>query len=205
MKPATDVFSEWARIGKDAGMETGHAPAVNEILNAALSELNGRDFEAIDAGCGNGWVVRLLNNIPSCTRAMGVDGAESMIQRAQNIDALGTYTLADLSSWNPESPVDLVHSMEVLYYLEDIVDFLNRVNRYWLKSNGIFAFGIDHYFENEDSHSWSEKVGVRMAMYSENEWREMVENAGFNVLRMFRAAQTPEWPGTLSFILVKVH
>ena len=128
-----------------------------------------------------------------------------MIQRAQTIDALGTYTLADLSSWNPESPVDLVHSMEVLYYLEDIVDFLNRVNRYWLKSNGIFAFGIDHYFENEDSHGWSEKVGVRMAMYSENEWYEMVENAGFKVLRMFRAAQTPEWPGTLSFILVKVH
>ena len=40
-------------------METGHAPAVKEILEAAIEQFEGRDFTAIDAGCGNGWVVRL--------------------------------------------------------------------------------------------------------------------------------------------------
>ena len=36
MRPAVDVFGEWADIGKDEGMEKGHAPSVNEILNAAF-------------------------------------------------------------------------------------------------------------------------------------------------------------------------
>ena len=71
MRPATEVFSEWAQLGKDVGMETGHAPAVKEILEAAIEQFEGRDFTAIDAGCGNGWVVRLLNGMPNCTQAMG--------------------------------------------------------------------------------------------------------------------------------------
>ena len=126
-----------------------------------------------------------------------------MIERAQSIDIEGTYVQADLSIWNPQSPVDLVHSMEVLYYLDDIPTFLDNVNQDWLCKGGIFAFGIDHYLENEDCHGWSEKVGVRMAMYSQNEWKSMAESAGFEVIQMFRAAQTSEWAGTLSFILKK--
>ena len=126
-----------------------------------------------------------------------------MIERAHQIDPSGTYIGADLSTWNPDQPVDLVHSMEVLYYLENIQEFLNRVYTHWLRDNGIFAFGIDHYYENIDCHGWSEKVGVRMAMYSENEWRQMVEKSGFKIIRMFRAAQTQEWAGTLTFILKK--
>ena len=203
MRSATDVFSEWAQLGKDAGMESGHAPAVKEILGATFDEWGDGNFCSIDAGCGNGWVVRMLKMMPNCVDSMGVDGATSMIERAHQIDPSVIYIGADLSTWNPDEPVDLVHSMEVLYYLENIQEFLNRVYTHWLRDDGIFAFGIDHYYENMDCHGWSEKVGVRMAMYSENEWRQMVEKSGFKVIRMFRAAQTQEWAGTLTFILKK--
>ena len=205
MRQATDVFSEWADIGKDAGMEKGHAPAVSEILAAVFEEMGHLEsgFDAIDAGCGNGWVVRFLSSRHDCKSATGIDGAKSMIKRAREIDSQGTYTHADLLSWTPENPVDLVHSMEVLYYLDDIPGFLEMVNSKWLKSNGIFAFGIDHYLENEDCHGWSEKVGTPMAMHSEEDWKNMVENAGFEVLRMFRAAPSEDWAGTLSFICRK--
>ena len=64
MRPATDVFSEWAQLGKDAGMESGHAPAVKEILSGAFEEWGDDNFRSIDAGCGNGWVVRLLKMMP---------------------------------------------------------------------------------------------------------------------------------------------
>ena len=60
MRPATDVFSEWAQLGKDTGMESGHAPAVKEIIGAAFDEWGDGDFCSIDAGCGNGWVVRMV-------------------------------------------------------------------------------------------------------------------------------------------------
>ena len=128
MRPAVDVFSEWADAGKDTGMERGHSPAVKQILAAAFEEMNleimQRGFTAVDAGCGNGWVVRLLKERDDCSIAMGVDGAPSMIANALRIDPDGMYTCADLMDWRPPEPVDFVHSMEVLYYLDDIPSML---------------------------------------------------------------------------------
>ena len=49
MRPATEVFSEWAEKGKDLGMESGHAPAVGEILKVAIAELDCDRFDAIDS------------------------------------------------------------------------------------------------------------------------------------------------------------
>lgn len=199
MRSATEVFSEWAEQGKDVGMEKGHAAAVGEILTAGISELPTADFHAIDAGCGNGWVVRMLSSMEGCKSAIGVDGAKAMIDRANEIDS-GTYIHADLQSWKPEKPVEFVHSMEVLYYLEDIPQFLESVKEDWLQTGGILAFGVDHYHENQSCHNWSEKVGTPMAMLRESEWREMVEAAGFTILQMFRAAPGPDWAGTLAII-----
>jgi predicted TPR repeat methyltransferase len=90
--------------------------------------------------------------------------------------------------------------MEVLYYLDDIPAYLESVRQNWLRKDGIFAFGIDHYQENQECHGWSDKVGVRMSMFSESEWRDMVEKAGFEILRMFRAASSEEWAGTLAIV-----
>ena len=56
-KPTT-VFSEWAAIGRDEPMAKGHEVAVNNMLEYALK--NKKNFSFIDAGCGNGWVVRLV-------------------------------------------------------------------------------------------------------------------------------------------------
>ncbi len=203
MRPATEVFSEWAEQGKDSGMEKGHSAAVNEILAATFEEMGDEGFHAIDAGCGNGWVVRMLSSMEKCEHIIGVDGAKAMIVRANEIDYNGEYICADLESWSPNEPVELVHSMEVLYYLNDIPSFLKSVRDNWLKSGGILAFGIDHYQENEECHGWSEKVGVGMAMFSESEWHEIVESVGFKILRMFRANKTEEWPGTLAIIARK--
>ena len=204
MRPAVDVFGEWADIGKDEGMEKGHASSVGEILNAAFQEINKetiqRGFSAVDAGCGNGWVVRILSQNENCTMAIGVDGAKSMVLRALEKDPDGMYFHQDVSKWSPPERVDFVHSMEVLYYLDDIPGFLNLIRREWLVPGGILAFGVDHYFENKDSLDWPEKVGVRMTTLSEEEWTDLVLDAGFEVLRVFRANMTESFPGTLSII-----
>ena len=34
---ATELFSDWAKIGKDKGMAEAHSPAVNQILRQALA------------------------------------------------------------------------------------------------------------------------------------------------------------------------
>ena len=55
MKQATDVFNDWAHRGKDEGMERGHSPAVNEMLEVAFQRTNQENepFSFADLGCGN--------------------------------------------------------------------------------------------------------------------------------------------------------
>ena len=201
MRPAVDVFSEWADIGKDEGMARGHTPAVQEILNAAFDEMSPesmeRGFSAIDAGCGNGWVVRSLKNNSSCSLAMGVDGAKSMVVRALEKDPEGLYFHADLLSWAPPEKVDLVHSMEVLYYLDDPSEIIKKISGLWLNDNGRLIVGIDHYYENVDSHSWQEKVGTRMLMLRESEWINIFEMAGLNEIQSWHSGKDKDWAGTL--------
>ena len=56
MKKATDVFGEWAKKGKDVGMEKTHAIPVNEMIDFALEERAnlGKNFSFLDLGCGSG-------------------------------------------------------------------------------------------------------------------------------------------------------
>ena len=80
----TAVFSEWAEIGRDELMAKGHEVAVNNMLEYALKDK--KKFSFIDAGCGNGWVVRLVKARKGCVAASGVDGAQMMIEKALSID-----------------------------------------------------------------------------------------------------------------------
>ncbi|MBT5115186.1 MAG: nodulation protein S NodS, partial [Candidatus Marinimicrobia bacterium] len=65
MRHATDIFSEWALGGKDEGMEKNHSLSVREMLLHLTKNVK-TSFSFIDAGCGNGWVVRKMQKNPLC-------------------------------------------------------------------------------------------------------------------------------------------
>ena len=197
-RPASEVFSRWAAAGWDAEMAQNHAPAVEEMLAAALAARgDAGPFTAVDAGCGNGWVVRRLRAHPACRAVTGVDGSAGMIARARSIDPEGDYRLADMRDWMPPERVDLVHSMEALYYLDDPVALLRRIRREWLKPGGWAIFGVDHYAENAASLAWVEDVGAPLVTWPEARWRGALDEAGFTEVRIWRAAGTP---GTLAML-----
>ena len=195
-KSAVELFSSWAEMGKDEGMETGHSPSVEFMLSKAVPKLSG-GFSAIDVGCGNGWAVRKLTAYEGCQSCVGVDGSESMIEKARRIDPDGKYTCQRLPDWQPESAVDLVITMEFMYYLEDPLGFLSDLNRNWLKEGGIIAIGIDHYVENPVSISWPDSLGVPMATMSIQEWLDGLEDAGFSEVEHHQAGAREDWAGTL--------
>ena len=41
---ATDLFSNWAEIGRDQGMAKAHDPAVSEILSSVIREIGREGF-----------------------------------------------------------------------------------------------------------------------------------------------------------------
>jgi len=198
-RPAPEVFGEWAASGRDEGMAAGHAASVEAMLSLLLPDM--RDgFTAIDAGCGNGWVVRLLRADPNCSAASGVDAATEMIAKARRIDTSGDYALADIEHWSPPAPVDLVHSMEVLYYLGDLPAFLTRVRSEWMVEGGTFVAGIDHYRENPDSLDWPDECGIDMNTMTIEQWEDSLRVAGFSEVRSVQVNADGDWKGTLVLI-----
>jgi trans-aconitate methyltransferase len=199
MRNPTDVFGEWAEQGKDLGMEKGHAVAVDDMINFALQERRaiGRQFSFLDLGCGNGWTVKKVLSDDLCNTAAGIDGAKSMIDKAKidNVDA--EYILADINTYNSVQKYDLIHSMEVLYYLESPSDIVQKISSSWLNPNGRLIVGIDHYHENNESHSWQEKLDTRMIMLHEAKWVEIFKGAGLKEITSWRSNQNKNWAGTL--------
>ena len=199
MQKAINVFGAWAEQGKDIGMEKGHAAAVKEMLDFAIQERESfnKNFTFLDLGCGNGWVVRKVAENTTCSDAHGIDGATQMIANARKRAGDEKYILANIDEHEPTQKYDLIHSMEVLYYLEDPTSILNKIANSWLNEGGRFIAGIDLYYENTDSHSWEEKVGTKMLMFKEAEWADFFKQAGFNDVTSWRANQSEDWVGTL--------
>ena len=108
-----------------------HSDAVNVMLDEIIGSQTD-PFSIIDAGCGNGWVVRKINNHPLCVKAMGVDGSKEMIDKARSLDSDGIYVYSDLMDWSPKEKVNFVHSMEVLYYLREPEKLIMHILENWL-------------------------------------------------------------------------
>ena len=199
MKKAIDIFGEWAEQGKDVGMENTHATPVNEMIDFALEERAniGKNFSFLDLGCGNGWVVRDVANNILCGQSVGIDGARQMIANAESRGGDTKYILADINSFDSDDQYDVIHSMEVLYYLDDPSETVKKITDSWLSNNGRLIVGVDHYYENADSHSWQEEVGTRMLMLKESEWIDIFETAGLNEVQSWHSGEKKDWPGTL--------
>ena len=199
MRIATEVFGEWAQQGKDIGMEQGHASAVEDMINFAIQDRINleRNFSFLDLGCGNGWVVRRVETDPLCVRAVGIDGAKQMIEKATQGDSKSEYLHKNIDTYSSPDKFDLIHSMEVLYYLEDPALTIKKIADSWLNKEGRLIAGVDLYFENTESHSWEEKVGTKMMMLKEAEWIEIFSSAGLKDVKSWRSNQNQDWAGTL--------
>ena len=199
MRIATEVFGEWAQQGKDIGMEQGHASAVEDMINFAIKERKSleRNFSFLDLGCGNGWVVRTVENDPLCFEAVGIDGAKQMIKNARNSSSKSKYLLENIDTYNSPNKFDLIHSMEVLYYLENPALTVKKIADFWLNKGGRLIAGLDLYYENPNSHDWEEKVGTKMLMLKEEEWIKIFKEAGLNEVESWRSNQSKDWAGTL--------
>ncbi|MEK9780683.1 MAG: methyltransferase domain-containing protein, partial [Gammaproteobacteria bacterium] len=116
---------------------------------------------------------------------------------ARNFNDDCKYIVGDLERIELKKKFDVIHSMEVLYYIDKPADLLEKIAKFWLAENGRLIVGIDRYFENQESHSWDTDVGTKMHLKSEYEWVEMFKAAGFKQVSSWRANVNDSWAGTL--------
>ena len=204
IRKATDIFSVWASIGKDEGMQRNHWNAVKKMFQI-LNKEQFQPFSFIDAGCGNGWAVREMLKNPLCLNAVGVDGAVEMIERAKKIDPNGNYIYKDLMEWEPKALADIVHSMEVIYYFNDPKKLILHMKDKWLKPNGKLIIGLDFYKENTDCHNWPKKLNTKMTLLSIKEWTRILKNCGLGDIKNYQTNSSDSFAGTLILYAKKLN
>ncbi|MBN4081473.1 hypothetical protein JYT44_03820, partial [Caldithrix abyssi] len=93
---------------------------------------------------------------------------------------------------------DLIHSMEVFYYLPNPITLIKHVTSNWLNPGGRLIMGIDYYTENKPSESWHVDCGISiMTRLSESEWVDGFNQAGIKNVVSWRVGQKDGWTGTL--------
>ena len=196
MESPIKVFSNWVLSGKDEGMEKNHSASVKNMIEYSTKGIGNYSF--IDAGCGNGWVIRAISSDPRCKESIGVDGSAHMIEKAKRLDGNSNYFCSDLLDWNPNEKVDIVHSMEVFYYFKKPEILINHVYDNWLNNGGRLIMGIDHYKENKPSHTWKEDCCITiMKMFAKDDWVNFYKKAGFKNLESWYYGKDGDWNGTL--------
>ena len=193
------TFDKWARQGKDEGMERGHHASVEHMLNIIFKyyEKINQKYSVIDFGCGNGWVVRKLKEHSLCKDAHGLDGAKSMIKKAEKYDSDGMYFNEDINIWIPPQKYEVVFSMETLYYFKNPGKIINTIYDDVLIENGMLIIGIDHYAENKASLNWGDEFNLDITTLSIETWLSLFESAGLNNIHFKQVEAKESWAGTL--------
>ena len=182
----TNTFDEWARTGRDVGMEEGHGDAVLQVLEQL--EI-GSSERILDLGCGNGWATRLLAKAGAGTSAVGIDASQEMVRRAEELHSFtirARYEQGHFESLDfKDEYFDRAFSIEALYYSVDLDKALAEIQRV-LKPSGEADIVINCFEEHALSRQWSELLGVDMNLLSEAEWSRRFSAAGFQEVRTSR-------------------
>ena len=197
-KSAIEEFNNWAKIGKDVGMENGHANSVSQMINIFEKRFDVNNVKSmLDLGCGNGWMLRKLASKYSLDVGLGIDGSAEMINKAKKYQTNLDYLCTDITNWKASRSYDLIMSMEFIYYLNDPETVFNNIFNNAAHKESIFIIGIDHYKENQDSLSWPSDLGVYMNTLSINEWIDLYRKIGMKDIEYEQFVTKEDSAGTL--------
>lgn len=121
----------------------------------------------VDAGCGSGELtVELGNRWPDAT-IEGFDSSPAMITKARRLETPVRFAVADVATWRPDRPMDVIVSNAVLQWVPSHRDVLEH----WMEElapGGWLAFQVPGNFDAPShvairelcaSQAWSDKLG----------------------------------------------
>ncbi|MBO7578504.1 MAG: class I SAM-dependent methyltransferase [Prevotella sp.] len=185
-----DFFSQCARPEGFLGrcmlrfMNFGHAPLTNWGLDQIVFH---EGMTMLDIGCGGGATLkRMLLRSPK-GKVYGIDISEASVAKAKKVnkDLLGSQVFveqgsADSLPWKDQM-FDVVTAVETVYFLPDLPKCFQEVKRV-LKSGGQFAIMLEVI---EGDSVWTNVV-EGMTVYSPELLKDMLEQAGFSDVEVFR-------------------
>ncbi len=165
-------------------MNFGHAP----LTNWGLDHVEFSDgMVMLDIGCGGGATLkRLLKRSPE-GMVYGIDISEESVVKAKNVNkqllnkqVFVQQGSADSLPWEDQK-YDVVTAVETVYFWPNLPQCFQEVKRV-LKPGGQFAIMIEVI---EGDSIWTNVV-EGMTVYSPEMLKDMLEQAGFGDVKVFR-------------------
>jgi trans-aconitate 2-methyltransferase len=131
-----------------------------------------------DLGCGPGNLTAALAARWPGARVLGVDSSPEMIAAAQTEAAQAeagdrlTFELADLRTWQPDQPIDVITCNAVLQWIPGHQELLTSWVR-WLAPGGWLAFQLPGNFD-QPSHT------ILRELASAPRWRPLLDGVQLN-------------------------
>jgi arsenite methyltransferase len=190
-----EEFNRWAEAGRGEGMERDHLPIVEPMLEM----MHLRPNETIlDAGCGTGWLCRLLAQRAPQGRVIGIDVSDEMIRRAREASTAFdnvTFMTGGVDSIPAEDEsFRRAVSVESAYYWPNPAHGLQEINRV-LRPGGSAWVLINYYRDNPYCHQWGALYTIPAHLLSADEWTALFTQAGFADVKHRRipdATPTPD-------------
>jgi len=177
---AGDAFDEWAREGRDRGMEERHWHTAKHALERMPVEAGDA---ILDLGCGSGYAGRALRDVADAGAVYGLDASPEMAHNAADYtdDPRVGFLVGDFEHLPlADDSIDHVVSMEAFYYARDPMAVLAELRRI-VRPGGTFYCAVNYWEEHVHSHDWEGLVGVPMTRWSEREYRDAFREAGLHV------------------------
>jgi len=108
-----------------------------DLLDGTAPVEGGR---AIDLGCGTGDLTAILHERSGAAETLGVDRSAAMLEKAQDRPGL-RFAPADLETFEPERPYDLVFSNAALQWVPEHAALFARI-RGWVAPGGELAVQV---------------------------------------------------------------
>lgn len=93
---------------------------------------------AVDLGAGPGHLTAILAEHSPQAEIVGVDSSVAMVERAEQEHPALSWQLADIASWEPDRPVDILYSNATLHWLDDHAALFARL-RSFVAPGGVLA------------------------------------------------------------------
>ena len=175
-----EEFDDWARDGRDKGMEERHWNTAKH----ALARMPVEEGETVlDLGTGSGYALRALRETPNAGRGYGIDASPEMLGNARSYtDDTCVGFLRGRFGALPfdDDSIDHAFSMEAFFFAEDPDETLREVRRV-LRPGGTFYCAVNFFEESEETHVWQDKVEVEMTLWNRQKYREAFREAGLYV------------------------
>ena len=99
----------------------------------------------VDLGCGTGSATRAMRQRWPNAELVGIDGSPDMLERARADLPDASWIEADIGTWAPDAPVDVLYSNAALHWLDGHAELFPRLAGY-LAEGGCLAIQMPANF-----------------------------------------------------------